>query len=93
MLISDTGAEENIFKQNAMLSVCFSPSGRHDDLDTPAQQQARISASCATRELDELMASLSDFKVLKGTFPKEQNLVLSPSSFAFCPLLLCMSVV
>lgn len=32
--------------------------------DTPAaQQQARISASSATRELDELMASLSDFKV------------------------------
>ncbi|KAM8885798.1 uncharacterized protein pxnb isoform 2-T2 [Spinachia spinachia] len=28
----------------------------------PSQQQARISASCATRELDELMASLSDFK-------------------------------
>ncbi|XP_072770394.1 uncharacterized protein pxnb isoform X1 [Nerophis lumbriciformis] len=31
-------------------------------LDSPTQQQARISASCATRELDELMASLSDFK-------------------------------
>ncbi|XP_028312435.1 uncharacterized protein LOC114469285 isoform X3 [Gouania willdenowi] len=27
-----------------------------------SSQQARISASCATRELDELMASLSDFK-------------------------------
>ncbi|CAF93475.1 unnamed protein product, partial [Tetraodon nigroviridis] len=40
-----------------------SPPGRHGDADTPAQQQARISASCATRELDELMASLSDFKV------------------------------
>ncbi|KAK5871304.1 hypothetical protein PBY51_004193 [Eleginops maclovinus] len=39
-----------------------SPSARHSDLDTPSQQQARISASCATRELDELMASLSDFK-------------------------------
>ncbi|XP_040928204.1 uncharacterized protein LOC114861786 isoform X1 [Betta splendens] len=39
-----------------------SPSARHSDLDTPTQQQARISASCATRELDELMASLSDFK-------------------------------
>lgn len=35
-----------------------------DDLEeTPSQQQARISASSATRELDELMASLSDFKV------------------------------
>ncbi|XP_076140974.1 paxillin a isoform X2 [Alosa pseudoharengus] len=31
--------------------------------ETPSQQQARISASSATRELDELMASLSDFKV------------------------------
>uniref|UniRef100_A0A672LWY6 Paxillin-like n=1 Tax=Sinocyclocheilus grahami TaxID=75366 RepID=A0A672LWY6_SINGR len=31
--------------------------------ETPCQQQARISASSATRELDELMASLSDFKV------------------------------
>ncbi|TNN70654.1 Paxillin [Liparis tanakae] len=39
-----------------------SSSARHVDLDTPSQQQARISASCATRELDELMASLSDFK-------------------------------
>uniref|UniRef100_A0A3Q1FQ64 Paxillin n=1 Tax=Acanthochromis polyacanthus TaxID=80966 RepID=A0A3Q1FQ64_9TELE len=40
-----------------------SPPTRHSDLDTSSQQQARISASCATRELDELMASLSDFKV------------------------------
>nr|XP_057927248.1 mucin-5AC-like isoform X2 [Doryrhamphus excisus] len=39
-----------------------SPSPRHSDLDSSSQQQARISASCATRELDELMASLSDFK-------------------------------
>ncbi|XP_041855693.1 histone-lysine N-methyltransferase 2D-like isoform X2 [Melanotaenia boesemani] len=39
-----------------------SSSTRHSDLDTSSQQQARISASCATRELDELMASLSDFK-------------------------------
>ncbi|KAK0140839.1 Paxillin [Merluccius polli] len=31
--------------------------------ESPAQQQARMSASSATRELDELMASLSDFKV------------------------------
>lgn len=43
--------------------VFSSPPARHSDLDTPSQQQARISASCATRELDELMASLSDFKV------------------------------
>uniref|UniRef100_A0A8C5LK05 Paxillin n=1 Tax=Leptobrachium leishanense TaxID=445787 RepID=A0A8C5LK05_9ANUR len=33
---------------------------------TPSQQQTRISASSATRELDELMASLSDFKVMAG---------------------------
>ena len=31
--------------------------------ETLSQQQARMSASSATRELDELMASLSDFKV------------------------------
>uniref|UniRef100_A0A8C7XHF3 Paxillin a n=1 Tax=Oryzias sinensis TaxID=183150 RepID=A0A8C7XHF3_9TELE len=31
--------------------------------DTLGHQQARMSASSATRELDELMASLSDFKV------------------------------
>lgn len=31
--------------------------------ETSTQQQARMSASSATRELDELMASLSDFKV------------------------------
>ncbi|KAM3867677.1 paxillin [Diretmus argenteus] len=49
-----------------------SPSMLHGDLDTPSQQQARISASCATRELDELMASLSDFKIMaqgKGGVP------------------------
>ncbi|XP_059926185.1 paxillin a isoform X1 [Gadus macrocephalus] len=34
-----------------------------DGPETAAQQQARMSASSATRELDELMASLSDFKV------------------------------
>ncbi|XP_075879183.1 paxillin-like isoform X2 [Nelusetta ayraudi] len=34
----------------------------HADLAPPTAQQARMSASCATRELDELMASLSDFK-------------------------------
>ncbi|XP_075324522.1 paxillin isoform X5 [Odontesthes bonariensis] len=48
------------------------PSPRHSDLDTLSQQQARISASCATRELDELMASLSDFKIMaqgKGGLP------------------------
>uniref|UniRef100_A0A3Q2YWB8 Paxillin-like n=1 Tax=Hippocampus comes TaxID=109280 RepID=A0A3Q2YWB8_HIPCM len=43
-----------------------SPSPRHSDLDSPSQQQTRISASCATRELDELMASLSDFKMAQG---------------------------
>lgn len=38
---------------------------------TASQQQTRISASSATRELDELMASLSDFKV-----PYHDNLML-----------------
>lgn len=32
-------------------------------MDTPSEQQGRISATSATRELDELMACLSDFKV------------------------------
>ncbi|XP_064210238.1 paxillin isoform X3 [Anguilla rostrata] len=35
-----------------------------EQLETASQQQARISASSATRELDELMASLSDFKIM-----------------------------
>ncbi|XP_054472368.1 paxillin-like [Anoplopoma fimbria] len=38
--------------------------------ETPAQQQARMSASSATRELDELMASLSDFKVQSNIHPQ-----------------------
>lgn len=46
---------------------CFSPTPLvvSDDgqAETLSQQQARMSASSATRELDELMASLSDFKV------------------------------
>ncbi|XP_019736692.1 paxillin-like isoform X3 [Hippocampus comes] len=37
--------------------------GQIDGQETQGQQQARMSASSATRELDELMASLSDFKV------------------------------
>ncbi|NWX11557.1 PAXI protein, partial [Aegotheles bennettii] len=41
---------------------------------TASQQQTRISASSATRELDELMASLSDFKV-----PYHVNLMLPPT--------------
>ncbi|MBN3306899.1 PAXI protein, partial [Amia calva] len=41
--------------------------------DTPTQQQARISASSATRELDELMASLSDFKVQSNVSPQPRS--------------------
>ncbi|XP_077097918.1 paxillin a isoform X4 [Siphateles boraxobius] len=44
-------------------SVPMVPELREVQEETPTQQQARISASSATRELDELMASLSDFKV------------------------------
>ncbi|XP_051828886.1 paxillin isoform X6 [Antechinus flavipes] len=40
---------------------------------TSSQQQTRISASSATRELDELMASLSDFKVV---FPPDSPVPL-----------------
>ncbi|XP_063769210.1 paxillin isoform X4 [Pseudophryne corroboree] len=36
---------------------------------TASQQQTRMSASSATRELDELMASLSDFKIMSKGMP------------------------
>ncbi|KAK1156556.1 paxillin-like isoform X1 [Acipenser oxyrinchus oxyrinchus] len=47
----------------ASVAVLQCDVGGEEQRDTPTQQQARISASSATRELDELMASLSDFKV------------------------------
>ncbi|KAM5312191.1 paxillin isoform 1-T1 [Glossophaga mutica] len=58
---------------------------------TPSQQQTRISASSATRELDELMASLSDFKtsssavalnslgLLPSSAPSSHHILSSPS--------------
>ncbi|NXC12716.1 PAXI protein, partial [Corythaeola cristata] len=48
---------------------------------TASQQQTRISASSATRELDELMASLSDFKV-----PFHDNILSLPTPRLSCPL-------
>ncbi|XP_051509144.1 proline-rich protein 36-like isoform X1 [Myxocyprinus asiaticus] len=46
-----------------MPSPCALTSNLKDGLvDTPSEQQGRISATSATRELDELMACLSDFK-------------------------------
>ncbi|KAM7401812.1 hypothetical protein PAMP_017091 [Pampus punctatissimus] len=57
--------------------------------ETPAQQQARMSASSATRELDELMASLSDFKVQSNSGSQ-----LSVNQEAVDPpLVACSSVV
>ncbi|XP_018608257.1 paxillin [Scleropages formosus] len=50
-----------------------------DPEETPSQQQARISASSATRELDELMASLSDFKVQSNIIAQGKG-VGSPSA-------------
>ncbi|XP_041276184.1 paxillin isoform X2 [Onychostruthus taczanowskii] len=48
---------------------------------TASQQQTRISASSATRELDELMASLSDFKTSSTmSLISESSLELVPSS-------------
>ncbi|XP_054700335.1 paxillin isoform X2 [Grus americana] len=48
---------------------------------TASQQQTRISASSATRELDELMASLSDFKTSSTmSLISEPSLELVPSS-------------
>lgn len=49
--------------------------------ETPAQQQSRMSASSATRELDELMASLSDFKVQSNVSMSHKWL-----EFEFCSL-------
>ncbi|XP_078410050.1 paxillin-like isoform X4 [Cetorhinus maximus] len=41
--------------------------------DTPSQQQARISASSATRELDELMESLSVFNMMTQSGSKGKH--------------------
>ncbi|CAJ0964907.1 unnamed protein product [Ranitomeya imitator] len=49
---------------------------------TPSQQQTRISASSATRELDELMASLSDFKGL----PEDESSKVSVMTIGFAVL-------
>ncbi|XP_067329383.1 paxillin isoform X5 [Anolis sagrei] len=49
---------------------------------TASQQQTRISASSATRELDELMASLSDFKVIipaESPLPLRRTVSVPPS--------------
>ncbi|XP_034440759.1 proline-rich protein 36-like isoform X1 [Hippoglossus hippoglossus] len=56
--------------------------------ETPAQQQARMSASSATRELDELMASLSDFKVQSnsGSQLSVNQEALDPSLVAVSPV-------
>lgn len=52
----------NFLTDSLITLVCSSSSpAPHANLATP--QQVRMSASYATRELDELMASLSDFKV------------------------------
>lgn len=58
------------FKNFILYVFVFSPttlvvSDEHGNTqaETLLDQQARMSASSATRELDELMASLSDFKV------------------------------
>ncbi|XP_077418084.1 uncharacterized protein pxnb isoform X2 [Vanacampus margaritifer] len=59
-----------------------SPSPHHSDMDSPSQQQARISASCATRELDELMASLSDFKPSSSSAPPHPPVSTFVSSVA-----------
>ncbi|NWR64442.1 PAXI protein, partial [Bucorvus abyssinicus] len=49
---------------------------------TASQQQTRISASSATRELDELMASLSDFKVLRHLSCKHSSTCLTVFVFS-----------
>ncbi|XP_077811511.1 paxillin isoform X8 [Macaca mulatta] len=55
---------------------------------TSTQQQTRISASSATRELDELMASLSDFKTSSSTVALSAPGLLpgsAPSSYCSLP--------
>ncbi|XP_061640072.1 mucin-2-like isoform X2 [Phyllopteryx taeniolatus] len=53
--------------------------------ETQAQQQARMSASSATRELDELMASLSDFKVQSNSGSQlSMNQEVVDSSYPAC---------
>ncbi|NWW89642.1 PAXI protein, partial [Rhynochetos jubatus] len=49
---------------------------------TASQQQTRISASSATRELDELMASLSDFKVPRHLSCKHSSTCLTVFVFS-----------
>ncbi|KAG1968738.1 histone-lysine N-methyltransferase 2D isoform X1 [Pimephales promelas] len=54
--------------ESSVPSPTSSPCALRSDLtdgqvDTPSEEQGRISATSATRELDELMACLSDFKV------------------------------
>ncbi|XP_061146957.1 mucin-2-like isoform X1 [Syngnathus typhle] len=57
--------------------------------ETQSQQQARMSASSATRELDELMASLSDFKVQSnsGSQVSMNQEVVDPSYPASSPII------
>ncbi|KAJ6659052.1 hypothetical protein lerEdw1_019354 [Lerista edwardsae] len=53
---------------------------------TSSQQQTRISASSATRELDELMASLSDFKTSSTiSLTSEPSLELLPGPLGLDP--------
>ncbi|XP_038648718.1 paxillin a isoform X7 [Scyliorhinus canicula] len=47
--------------------------GPNSQRDTPSQQQARISASSATRELDELMESLSVFNMMTQSGSKGKH--------------------
>ncbi|NXU56869.1 PAXI protein, partial [Turnix velox] len=62
----------------------------HGEVSSPQRVTARISASSATRELDELMASLSDFKVhhcdnfihLVPLFASQQHLPYKPFVFS-----------
>ncbi|XP_063449780.1 paxillin isoform X2 [Pan paniscus] len=53
---------------------------------TSTQQQTRISASSATRELDELMASLSDFKTSSSTVALSAPGLSSSAPSSYCSL-------
>lgn len=60
--ISTGGPNVTVFY---IIAVFFRSPPHHSNQAPPTSQQVRMSASCATRELDELMASLSDFKVAR----------------------------
>lgn len=76
-----------------VIDVFYRSPPHQSDQALPTPQQVRMSASCATRELDELMASLSDFKVARRR-PQEacRDFLLAPPSVSPVHFLLSVCV-